>query len=68
MSLLPLTQLACATCMSNPNNPTTVAGSAAILFMLVLLLVVFGGVFQFMRYLCRCERDAIAAATSGDRD
>lgn len=66
MFTLSQTTLACATCMSNPNNPTTVAGSAAIMFMLVLLFGVFGGVFQFMRYLSRCERAAIAKAAERD--
>ena len=56
--------VACVTCMSNPSSPTTVAGSAAIMFMLVVLLGVFGGVLQFMRYLSRCERDALAAAVA----
>lgn len=61
--------MACVTCMSNPNNAVTQAGSFAILLMLALLGGVFVGVFQFMRYLCRCERSAIEAAGGpADRD
>lgn len=60
--------LACTTCMGNPNDPNTVAAGGAVLFMLALLAIVFGGVFQFMRYLCKCERDAIKAAAHGSQD
>ncbi len=51
--------LACVTCMGDRGGATNTATSGAIVFMLVLLGGVFGGVFKFMRYLSRCEREAI---------
>ena len=58
------TLIACATCMSSRGEASSDAAGVAILLMLVLLTVVFGGVFQFMRYLCRCERGAVAGASA----
>ena len=53
--------LACATCIGDRGDINT-ASSGAILFMLVIVFAVFGGVFKFMRYLSRCEREAIGNA------
>lgn len=51
--------LACATCMSGRGEAGTDAAGAAIIFMLLLLGVVLGGVIQFMRYLARCEKISV---------
>jgi sulfur relay (sulfurtransferase) complex TusBCD TusD component (DsrE family) len=52
--------LACATCMSGRGEAGTDAAGAAIIFMLLILCVVLGGVIQFMRYLSRCERISVS--------
>ena len=51
--------LSCATCMSSKGEAATDAAGMAILFMLIILLGVFGGAFKFMRYLSKCERKAV---------
>ena len=51
--------LACVTCMGDRGGATNTATSGAVIFMLVVLVGVFGGVFKFMRYLSRCERESI---------
>ena len=58
-----LTQLplACPTCMPSEGEAGTQAAGMAILFMLLILAIVFGGVFRFMRYLSRCGRSAIGS-------
>jgi hypothetical protein len=55
--------LACVTCTGSRGEALDKASSGAIVFMLILLVAVFGGVFQFMRYLSKCERVAIRDAT-----
>ena len=45
--------------MSSRGEAATDAAGAAILFMLIVLIGVFGGVFKFMRYLSKCERKAV---------
>ena len=57
--------LSCATCMSGRGEASADASGGAIIFMLAILVLVFGGVFQFMRYLHRCEKNALAAAQRG---
>ncbi len=54
------TLLACATCTADRGSATNIASTAAIGFMLLLLVVVLGGIIRFMRYLSRCERRGIA--------
>jgi sulfur relay (sulfurtransferase) complex TusBCD TusD component (DsrE family) len=56
MNILTCPILSCATCMSSRGEATTDAAGMAILFMLIILIVVFGGIFKFMRYLSQCER------------
>ena len=51
--------LSCATGKSSRGEAATDAAGAAILFMLIVLIGVFGGVFKFMRYLSKCERKAV---------
>lgn len=50
--------LGCFTCMSGKGEATSYAAGMAILFMLVILLSVFFGIFKFMRYLSKCEKNA----------
>ena len=45
--------------MSSRGEAVTVAAGVAILFMLIILIGVFGGIFKFMRYLSQCERKAV---------
>ena len=45
--------------MSSRGEATTDAAGMAILFMLIILIVVFGGIFKFMRYLSQCERKIV---------
>ena len=51
--------LACVTCMGDRGAATNAATSGAVIFMLVVLGGVFFGVFRFIRFLSRCEREAI---------
>lgn len=51
--------IACVTCSADRGGAVNAASSGAILFMLVVLVGVFGGVFQFMRYLSKCEKRLI---------
>jgi hypothetical protein len=44
--------------MSGKGEATSYAAGMAILFMLVILLSVFFGIFKFMRYLSKCEKNA----------
>ena len=44
--------------MSGEGEITSYAAGMAILFMLVVLLSVFFGIFKFMRYLAKCEKNA----------
>lgn len=60
MITLPINNLlACATCMTNGDDPISYAGSIAILFMLVVLTLMLCAFIRFMFYLARCERAAI---------
>lgn len=54
--------LACVTCSADRGDAVNAASSGAILFMLVVLIGVFGGVFQFMRYLSNCEKRLLEKA------
>jgi len=51
--------LACVTCVGDRGGATNTATTGAVIFMLVMLVGVFGGVFKFMCYLSRCERESI---------
>jgi len=44
--------------MSGEGEITSYAAGMAILFMLIVLLSVFFGIFKFMRYLSNCEKNA----------
>jgi hypothetical protein len=55
--------LACATCMSDPDSQITLAANSAILLMVGVLVLVFGSILVFIRYLARC-----AAAAAPPRD
>ena len=48
--------LACATCMGDPGSLTNKAAGYAIIFMLVLLTIVLGGLIKFMSYLSKREK------------
>lgn len=50
--------IGCFTCMSGEGEITSYAAGMAILFMLIVLLSVFFGIFKFMRYLSKCEKNA----------
>jgi len=44
--------------MSGEGETTSYAAGMAILFMLIILFSVFFGIFKFMRYLSKCEKNA----------
>lgn len=50
--------IGCFTCMSGEGETTSYAAGMAILFMLIILFSVFFGIFKFMRYLSKCEKNA----------
>lgn len=50
--------ICCFTCMSGEGETTSYAAGMAILFMLIILFSVFFGIFKFMRYLSKCEKNA----------
>lgn len=52
------TIFACATCIGNPNERTTIAANAAIIFMLVVLVLVLGSLCGLIAFLRRCEKRA----------
>ena len=56
MNLLNMISLGCFTCMKGGEDVTN-AASMAILFMLVILLCVFFGIFKFIRHLSRLEKN-----------
>mgnify|MGYP001549714736 CR=1 FL=1 len=66
MNLATILTIGCISCAADRGGAANTASAGAIAFMLILLLLVFGGVFQFMRYLCRCERGALEAAGKQD--
>lgn len=51
--------LACATCMGHVDDPAMKAANMAILFMLVLLIPVFGGFISLIVTLGRREKMAL---------
>jgi len=57
MTLLNLILLGCFTCMKGGEEVTN-AASMAILFMLVILMFVFFGIFKFIRHLSRLEKSS----------
>ena len=50
--------IGCFTCMSGEGETPSYAAGMAILFMLIILFSVFFGIFKFMRYLSKCEKNA----------
>ena len=56
MYLSNIFSLGCFTCMKGGEEVTN-AASMAILFMLVILLCVFFGIFKFIRHLSRLEKN-----------
>ena len=58
MHIMTTQLIGCFTCMSGEGEITSYAAGMAILFMLIVLLSVFFGIFKFMRYLSKCEKNA----------
>ncbi|MEM7145463.1 MAG: hypothetical protein AAF591_10020 [Verrucomicrobiota bacterium] len=57
--------VACATCMGDVNSPVMQGFNFAVLLMLGVLVLVLGSFLSFIRYLARCQRQAILVEEQG---
>ena len=60
------TWLACATCMGNPDDPNVIAASWAILFMLGVLVAVFGMFVIMLRKMITSARNCQTSCAPWD--
>lgn len=51
--------ISCATCIPDRGSLVGIAQNNAIIIMLVILALVFGAFFAFIRYLMKCEKRSL---------